>query len=198
MQLMRAIESIAQATVVYYSEPDFIIFDVTQRLEAFDIAILCQQADTRDEINIGKAISKYNAFCQIVFISKTGLLNPAYYEISHLYTLSTKHVPQYLNMVMRKAIENLEKTDRDQLLVTTNSEKRFVPCRDVLYLEHIIRKTSIVTGYGAFSTKTQGTVWNRARSTAVNPQAQRAESACACAANPALPTGFGETVAAPL
>lgn len=151
-QLLRAIESIAQATVVCYSEPDFIVSDVTQRLEAFDIAILCQQINTRDEIYIGRAISRFNASCQIIFISKTGLLDPEYYEVPHLYTLSVDHVPQYMNLVIRKAICNLEKLDREQLLVVTNSEKRYVPCRDVLYLEQILRKTSIVTTDGIMET----------------------------------------------
>lgn len=151
-RLLRAIESISQATVVYYAEPDYIISDVSHRLESFEIAILCQQPDTHDEIYIGKAIMQFNAFCQIIFISKTGLLNPEYYEIPHLYTLGVNQVPQYMNMVIRRAIGNLEKEDRDQFLVVTNFEKRFVPCRDVLYLEHVLRKTSIATGHNAMET----------------------------------------------
>ena len=144
-RLLRAIESISQAMVVYYSDADLIISDVTQKIESFDIAILCQQTEMHDEIYVGRAISKFNSICQIIFISKSSNLNPAYYEIPHLFTLYVDHVPQYLNMVMRKAVGYLENMDRDQLLVITNAGKRFVPCRDILYLEHILRKTRIVT-----------------------------------------------------
>ena len=151
-RLLRKIESISQATVVYYSDADFIISDVAQRIESFDIAILCQQSESHDEIYIGRAISKLNSLCQIVFISRSSKLNPAYYEIPHLFTLYVDHVPQYMNMVVRQAIVHLENMDRDQLLVTTNAEKRFIPCREVLYLEHILRKTKIVTAGGVMET----------------------------------------------
>jgi len=150
--LLRAIDSISQATVVYYSDADFIISDVTQRIESFEIAILCQQNETHDEIYIGRAISKFNSICQIIFISKSNKLNPVYYEIPHLFTLYVDHVPQYMNLVIQKAIGQLEDMDHDQLLVMTNAEKLFVPCKDILYLEHILRKTKIVTAYGDMET----------------------------------------------
>lgn len=150
--LLRTIENITWATVVYYSDADLIISDVAQRIESFDIAILCQQTESHEEINIGRAISKSNSFCQIVFISRSSNLNPAYYEIPHLFTLYVDHVPQYMNMVVQQAIGHLKNMDRDQLLVATNAEKRFIPCREVLYLEHILRKTKIVTEGGAMET----------------------------------------------
>lgn len=151
-RLLRAIEIVPQATVVCYSDAEFFVSDVMQGIESFEIAILCQQTETNDEIYIGRAISKYNSICQIVFISRSYYLNPVYYEIPHLFTLYVDHVPQYMNMVMRQAIGHLEVMDRDQMLVKTNAEKRLVPCKEVLYLEHILRKTRIVTAGGAVET----------------------------------------------
>lgn len=55
-----------------------------------------------------------------------------------------KFVPLYLVTAIQKSVVNLAAMEHS-FVVTANSEKIYVPCRDVLYLERIQRKTHIVT-----------------------------------------------------
>jgi DNA-binding LytR/AlgR family response regulator len=144
-KLLKQIREVSFATVATYTDPEWMISDVLLRTEAFDIAIISRELGTHNGVFIAREIVKKNASCQIVLISEKNRILPEYYEMNHACILPKEFVPLYLVTAIQKSVVNLSSMEHSFFVVASNSEKIFVPCRDVLYLERIQRKTHIVT-----------------------------------------------------
>lgn len=144
-RLLRQIREVSFATVATYTDPEWMISDVFLRTEAFDIAIISRELGTHNGVFIAREMTKKNEACQIVLISERNRIFPEYYEMNHTCILPKEYVPRHLVTAIQKSVVNLAAMEHSFFVVTANSEKIYVPCREVLYLERVQRKTHIVT-----------------------------------------------------
>lgn len=144
-RLLKQIREVSFATVATYTDPEWMISDVFLRTEAFDIAIISRELGTHNGVFIANEMTKKNNACQIVLISEKNCILPEYYDMNHACILPKEYVPLHLVTAIQKSVGNLSAMEHSFFMVTANSEKIYVPCRDVLYLERVQRKTHIVT-----------------------------------------------------
>ena len=144
-KLLKQIHEVSFASVTTYTDPEWLLSDVLLRAEAFDIAIISRELGTHNGVFLANEITKKNTACQIVLLSESNGILPEYYLMNHTCILPKKYVPLHLVTAIQKSVGNLSAMEHSCFVVTSNSEKIFVPCRDVLYLERVQRKTHIVT-----------------------------------------------------
>lgn len=144
-RLLKQIHEVSFASVTTYTDPEWMLSDVLLRTEAFDIVIISRELGTHNGVFIANEMTKKNRACQIVLISEINCILPEYYSMNHACILPKEYVPLHLVTAIQKSVVNLSAMEHSFFIVTSNSEKIFVPCRDVLYLERIQRKTHIVT-----------------------------------------------------
>ena len=144
IRLLRQINEIEHATVLSYSDPEWLVSDVTLRTEAYDIAIVNKDLGPHNGVSIGKEIIKANPDCQLIFVSEENRIVPDFYEVDHAGILPKSLVPTCLVTVIQRSIAKLEKLDSKYLMATSNNTKILIPCSEVLYMERIQRKTHIV------------------------------------------------------
>ena len=134
-----------QAEVAYYSVPEWLVSDISLRTDIFDIAIISRELGLHNGVYIAKEVLKQNDFCQVIIICEKNRILPEYYEIEHTCILPKEYVPMHLVTAVHKALENLSALECSFFMVTSSSTKILIPCREVLYLERVQRKTHIVT-----------------------------------------------------
>ncbi len=150
--MLRQIHTIDAATIIFYSEPDWLLSDVRQHEDAFDILLINQRLGQSSGIEYAAEVLKVNPWCEIIFISNENRINPDCYSTRHAFVLSKEQVPQYLPAALEKAITSVLGRSTDYVLVSSNYSKLLVPGKDILYIERVLRKSCIVLPYETVET----------------------------------------------
>lgn len=143
IRLLKQIRDIEYATIVSYCEPEWLVSDVSLRIESFDILIINKDLSTHNGIYIAKEVKRINPCCQVIFLCKENRIVPDYFEVDHVYILPKCYVPTQLIIAVQKAIAILNLIDHKCFIITANSSRLRIPCQDIFYLERIQRKTHI-------------------------------------------------------
>lgn len=152
LKLAGKIPTINQAGVTLYSDREWMETDIISRAESFDIALLSQNSDDEDVLRIATLLTRYMPQCQIIFITQSTQIHPEFYAVNHVHCFPKAQIEQYLPIAIAKAADALRNSNRQRLIVTSNSEKAIILTSDILYLERILRKTSIVFESGTVET----------------------------------------------
>ena len=141
--LLRQIRDVAGSTITFYEDLQFMVEDIESGGDSFDILIVVCGERPGEGINAAYQIKFHLADCQIIFIQQSDLLIPEVYRVEHVCALSKKQVPLLLIDAVQKAVKNLLEKDRRVIYVNVDHEKRYIPLRNVFYLERVQRKTKI-------------------------------------------------------
>ena len=102
-------------------------------------------------ITVAKRINKMNGDTQIIFVSQYLEFASDVYETSHLYFVNKKKLLEYLPKALTAAHEKYVFRS-DQFLYFQSSYKEYqVAQNDILYLEHLARRTCIHTATQVYS-----------------------------------------------
>ncbi len=145
-RLLSQIYEIAGSGVVIYNSPELFEFDTVNHNEQFDILIMVldeSQDSMEKQIAMAKQARETEACLQLIFIAPEDKLIPHVYSVDHAFTLARSHVSTLFIVAVQKAVENVLSMDRRVICATVDYGKRWIPLRQIYYLESINRKTQI-------------------------------------------------------
>ena len=145
-RLLSQIYEIAGSGIFVYNSSELFEFDTVNRSEQFDILIMVldeSQDSMEKQIAMAKRARETEACFQVIFIAPEDRLIPLVYSVDHAFMLARSHVPTLFIIAVQKAVENVLSMDRRVICVTVDYGKRWIPLRQIYYLESINRKTEI-------------------------------------------------------
>lgn len=141
---LRQIHTIDAATIMFYSDQDWLINDVTEHEDVFDILIINTILDKCSGIELASRLLGILPWCKIIFICDNNIILPEYYEVKHSFVLSKEQVIQYLPRAIEKVVSEVMRENTDMISVTSNYTKLLLSANDILYIERILRKSQVV------------------------------------------------------
>lgn len=144
-RLLNQIHSIYRATVIPYINPNWLVSDLSLRIEAFDILIINRDIEGYNGAYVAREAVRINPSCQVVLISNQNCVMDEDYEIAQHTLLPKEHVPLRLVTVIDRAVKIIHQRNERYFFVQANREKLLIPCSSVLYMEKMLRKTELVT-----------------------------------------------------
>lgn len=118
-----------------------------------DIAVLDIEMDDMDGISLAKRINELVPHCQIVFITAYSHFAMDAYEAEHVCLILKERMEEGLWPAIEKASAKLDRIAGEGLAVKTADGVCFCAYSEILYLEHLGRKTNVVTSTHTITTK---------------------------------------------
>ena len=143
-RLLRQIHTIDAATIMFYSDPDWLAADVRQHEDAFDILIINSKLGEASGIELAKCLLNENPWCKLIFICDNDIIVPEFFSVRHSFILSKKQVIQYLPRAIEKVVSEVASEDSDIISVTSNYTKLLLSGNEIFYIERVLRKSHIV------------------------------------------------------
>lgn len=105
------------------------------------IALLDIQMEEMDGITLARTLNRKLPQCSIIFLTSFLAMATEVYETEHVYFILKNQLEQRIIQAVERA---LTQTDREPtLLYRSGAVQHAVPCRDILYLERVLRRTRI-------------------------------------------------------
>lgn len=113
----------------------------------YDIVLLDIQLDSSktNGISLAQDINRQSPDTQVIFISQYLEYASSVYETKHVYFINKEQMDLYLPKALGAAVENLKKAKQRFLYFSQKKQKIRVKQSDILYMERILRSTSIHT-----------------------------------------------------
>ena len=128
-----------QAEPRRFETPDALLRAIAEEGYRPRIAILDIRMDGMDGITLARQINHLAPQCAIIFLTAFLEYATDVYESQHVYFILKEQLEQRIDAALEKALAPRE----DDMLVLPSAGHRQIPCRDILYLERILRKTKI-------------------------------------------------------
>ena len=142
--------------ISYY--PEEIRIDIENH--TFDCDIIIMDIDFEgynyNGIHLGKLINENAPNCQIIYLTYMLNFAPDVYETNHCYFVLKNNMEIMLSQALKKACKiHDEETQNEFLNITSDGHNRFIPIKDIIYIEKDERKIKIYTKertYSCYST----------------------------------------------
>lgn len=148
-RLLQSSDIGAHAVIEQYHTGKSLLFAMTNNEYRADIAILDIVLDDSDGISLAKNIHALDPSCQIIFLTAYLPYATQVYEVEHTYFVLKSEIKTYLMPALQKALSKREQTLHNMLVIQSGTDTVVMAYNDVLYLERVVRKTSVVLKNGS-------------------------------------------------
>ena len=91
-----------------------------------------------DGITLARQINRLAPQCAVIFLTAFLEYATDVYESQHVYFILKGELEQRIEAALKKAL-----TPQSNITILSAAAQRQIPCREILYLERILRKTKI-------------------------------------------------------
>lgn len=127
-----------QAAPCYFETADALLHAIEFEGYRPCAAVLDIRMEGMDGITLARQINRLAPQCAVIFLTAFLEYATDVYESQHVYFILKGELEQRIEAALKKAL-----TPQSNTTILSAAAQRRIPCREILYLERILRKTKI-------------------------------------------------------
>lgn len=126
-----------------FTSPKLFLETVENNNYTPQISILDIQMEYIDGITLAQMLNRLLPRCAIIFLTSFLSMATEVYETEHVYFIVKDQIEKRIRQAVERALQQIQ--GEPMLVFRTGTTHHSVPCRDVLFLERVLRRTRIKT-----------------------------------------------------